>query len=110
MSKKLSGNGIYEGSRMIMPEHREAFLAQEREQQRRGKPVLDDQAIEEITRALAESYNEKVRVDLVVFNPFYDEPVSGVVTGIDNQTNRVKLMLNEEIRWVSLAEIMSAIV
>lgn len=26
MASKLTGNGIFEGSRIILPEHREAFL------------------------------------------------------------------------------------
>ncbi|OPG99000.1 hypothetical protein B2I21_07550 [Chryseobacterium mucoviscidosis] len=110
MGKRLGENGYYEGSRLIMPEHRDAFLAQEREQQRRGKPILDEQAIEEIVRALAVSYNEKARIDLVVFNPFEDEPVSGVVIGINQRNNKVNLLLDEDIREISIAEIISAIV
>ncbi|CAM3369769.1 YolD-like family protein [Paenibacillus taichungensis] len=108
MRSRLKDNGLYETSRMIMPEHREAMLHQEREQQRKGKPVLDEQAIEEIVRALAESYNEKVSVDLVVFNPFYDEPVSGVVVGINQRMNKVNLLLEDDEREISIAEIISA--
>lgn len=108
MSKKLSGNGVYEGSRFIMPEHLEGMLQQEREQRRRGKPVLDEQAIEEIVRALADSYNQKIRVDLVVFNPFYDEPVRGVVVGINRNQNKVNLLLEDDEREISIAEIISA--
>lgn len=33
---KLNGNGIFEGSRFILPEHREALL-----EQRRQRPTLD---------------------------------------------------------------------
>ncbi|PIH58296.1 YolD-like family protein [Paenibacillus sp. LK1] len=108
MVQRLGENGYYESSRMIMPEHREAFLAQEREQQRRGKPVLDEQAIEEIVRALADSYNQKLKVDLVVFNPFYDEPVSGVVIGINQSRGKVNLLLEDDEREISITEIISA--
>ncbi|NEU62693.1 YolD-like family protein [Paenibacillus sp. ALJ109b] len=46
-----------------------------REQERRGKPVLDDQEVQEIERALVESYNKRCTIDLIVFNPFEDEQV-----------------------------------
>lgn len=42
MRSRLKDNGLYETSRMIMPEHREAWLAQCEQQKRRGKPDLDD--------------------------------------------------------------------
>ncbi|MET3207228.1 UNVERIFIED_CONTAM: hypothetical protein ABIC26_000162 [Paenibacillus sp. PvR008] len=38
MSKKLEGNGIWESSRIIIPEHKEAYLRLMKDRQRRGKP------------------------------------------------------------------------
>ncbi|RPK29886.1 YolD-like family protein [Paenibacillus xylanexedens] len=108
MGKKLDGNGIFESSRMILPEHREAMLRQQREQQRRGKPVLDEQAIEEIVRALAESHHEKTKVDLVVFSPFDDEYYSGVVIGINQSRGKVNLLLDDGEKEIQIAEIISA--
>jgi len=108
MSIKLAGNGLFESSRMILPEHREAWLTHIQEQKRRVKPELDEQEIQRISEVLGESYSNNSTVDLVIFNPFNDETVSGVVVGLDVTTRRVKLMLDEEYRWISLAEIMSA--
>ncbi|PYE52476.1 YolD-like family protein [Paenibacillus barcinonensis] len=108
MGKRLEGNGIYESSRMIMPEHREAMLQQEKEQQRKGKPILDEQAIEEIVRTLAESYHEKTTVDLVVFSPFDDEHYSGVVIGINQSRGKVNLLLEDGEKEITIAEIISA--
>lgn len=110
MSSKLAGNGLFESSRMILPEHREAWLTHIQEQKRRVKPELDEQEIQQISEILGESYSSSCTVDLVIFNPFNDELVSGVVVGLDVPTRRVKLMLDEEYRWISLAEIMSAFV
>lgn len=107
MANKLSGNGIYEGSRMILPEHKEAYLKHMAEQERRGKPVLDEQAIEEIGRVLLDSYNQKTKVQLVVFNPFYDEEMSGIVGAFS--VGRVKLYKKEEVyTWIDLTTIISA--
>ncbi|MFJ2042272.1 YolD-like family protein [Paenibacillus taichungensis] len=107
MRSRLEGNGLYESSRMIMPEHREAWLAQCEQQERRGKPVLDEQEYQRIGEVLADSYNRSSTIDLVLFNPFYDEPLSGVVVGLNSSRREVKLMLDEEFRWISLAEIIS---
>lgn len=48
MRSRLKDNGLYESSRMILPEHREAWLAQCEQQERRGKPVLDEQEYQRI--------------------------------------------------------------
>ncbi|MEK4113206.1 YolD-like family protein [Paenibacillus sp. FSL M7-1414] len=108
MSIKLAGNGLFESSRMILPEHREAWLAHIKEQKRRVKPELDEQEIQQISVTLGESYSSSCTVDLVVFNPFDDVHVSGVVVGLDVPARRVKLMLDDDIRYIPLAEIISA--
>lgn len=43
MGKKLEGNGIFESARIIIPEHKEAYLKLMKDRQHRGKPELDDQ-------------------------------------------------------------------
>lgn len=108
MRSRLKDNGVYETSMIIMPEHREAWLAQCEQQKRRGKPDLDDQEIQQISEVLVESYSSSCTVDLVLFSPFDDEHVSGVVVGLNKSHHSVKLMLDEEYRWISLAEIISA--
>ncbi|WP_339309773.1 YolD-like family protein [Paenibacillus sp. FSL k6-2145] len=108
MRSRLKDNGLYETSRMmIMPEHREAWLAQCEQQKRRGKPNLDDQEMQRISEVLVDSYNRSSTVDLILFNPFFEEPISGVVVGLNFARCEIKLMLEDEFRWVSLAEIVS---
>ncbi|NUU75006.1 YolD-like family protein [Paenibacillus xylanilyticus] len=107
MASKLSGNGLFESSRLILPEHREAILKHKKEQERRGKPVMDEQAIEEMMQILMESYNQKTEVQLVVFNPFEDEVISGIIGAFN--AGRVKLYMNDEdYTWINMAEITSA--
>ncbi len=57
MSKKLEGNGLWESSRIIIPEHKEVYLKLMKDRQRGGKPELDDQEAQLIEQALIESYN-----------------------------------------------------
>ncbi|OMF05292.1 hypothetical protein BK129_15005 [Paenibacillus amylolyticus] len=108
MSIKLSENGLFESSRMILPEHKEAWLTHMKEQKRRVKPELDEQEIQRISEVLGESYSNNSTVDLVIFNPFNDDTVSGVVVGLNTSRREVKLMLDEEYRWIKLIEIISA--
>ncbi|WFR60886.1 YolD-like family protein [Paenibacillus amylolyticus] len=108
MSIKLAGNGLFESSRLILPEHREAWISHIKEQKRRVKPELDEQEIQRISDVLAESYSKSCTVDVVLFTPFYDDPVSGIVVGLNTSQREVKLMLDEEYRWVKLTEIISA--
>lgn len=109
MASKLTANGVYEGSRMILPEHREAYLAEMELQKRRGKPVLDEQEIQMIEEAIFESYQECRSVTLTVFSPFDDEKLRGVVTSIDKPSRQIKLVRGEEdYSFIKIEEIIKA--
>ncbi|EHS57827.1 YolD-like family protein [Paenibacillus kribbensis] len=109
MGKKLEGNGIWESSRMILPEHRDAYLRLMKEQGRRDKPTLDDQEMWQIEQALIISYNERKSITLRVFNPFDDEELCGLVTVINTSRREVKLSRGEEdFSWIKLEEIIEA--
>ncbi|MEC0125369.1 YolD-like family protein [Paenibacillus pabuli] len=109
MASKLTGNGIFEGSRIILPEHREAYLNEMSVQERRGKPVLDEQEMQLIEEAIFESYQECKSITLTVFNPFDDEELRGVVTSIDKPSRRIKLVRgDEDYSWPRIEEIIKA--
>ncbi|MBB6024827.1 hypothetical protein HNR77_005973 [Paenibacillus sp. JGP012] len=109
MTSKLTGNGVFEGSRIILPEHRDAYLREMSLQERRGKPVLDEQEMQLIEEAIFESYQERHSVTLTVFNPFDDEKMKGVVASIDRQSRRIKLVRGEEdYSWIQIEEIITA--
>jgi hypothetical protein len=109
VASKLSANGVYEGSRIILPEHREAYVKAMSEQERRGKPVLDEQEIQLIEAAIFESYQECKSITVTVFNPFDDEELRGVVTSIDKPNRRIKLVRGEEdYSWPRIEEIIKA--
>lgn len=96
MGNKLNDNGVFEGSRMILPEHREAYLVHMHELNRREKPVLDEQEWQLIGQVLMESYQERVSVTLTVFDPFDDMVMRGVVDRIDQQRKEIKFVRGEE--------------
>ncbi|QWU17209.1 YolD-like protein [Paenibacillus sophorae] len=60
--KKLEG-GLWE-SKLILPEHRSGMERELKESQRREKPILDEQQLEEIDKALYYSSATRYRLRL----------------------------------------------
>lgn len=105
MGKKLEGNGLWEGSRMMLPEHKTRIIREERETLRRVKPILDEQKLEEIERALALSLRNHIRVTVVQFDPFENKALSGFVTSIHTHSREIKLQWGEEWKWIDVDSI-----
>lgn len=64
-----------------------------------------------IERTLIESYNERKPVTMLVFNPFDDEELRGIVTVINASRREVKLSRGEDdFSWVKLEEIISVVI
>ncbi|OAB35283.1 hypothetical protein PMSD_13205 [Paenibacillus macquariensis subsp. defensor] len=108
MSKKLQGNGVYESSRFIIPQHREAAVRQAQEINRRVKLTLDEQQSEMVEHALSESIREHVPVTLQVFGAFENSEVIGMVTRVDTYGKQVKLSFDDEFEWIKFENIISA--
>ncbi|CCC85672.1 uncharacterized protein yqjX [Paenibacillus polymyxa M1] len=109
MGKRLEGNGLWESSRIILPEHKEGYLKLMKDRQRRGKPELDDQEVQLIEQALIDSYNSRQPVSVTVFSPFDDTDMTGVVTSINTARREVKLFRGEDdFSWIRLEDIISA--
>lgn len=106
--KKLEGNGLWESSRMILPEHKQRIIRDEQEQGRREKPVLDAQEWELIDMALHQSKAEQVPVTITLFDPFDELLYKGIVLAVDQQLRRVKLRWSEDDwDWIKIDEIVS---
>lgn len=109
MSSKLNDNGIIESSRLMLPEHREAYLAHMHESNRKEKPILDDQEWQLIGQSLLESYQERVAVTLTVFDPFDDSVMRGVVDRIDQNRKEIKFVRgDEDYSFIPFKNILSA--
>lgn len=107
MSKKLMGNGLFDSSRFMLPEHSERIRRHYVEEQRKEKPLLDDQEVQLIEQALVESYNRRTEVTLKLFGPFEDVVLTGVVTVLNSSRREVKLLgADEEYQWIGLDEIL----
>ncbi|OAB48448.1 YolD-like family protein [Paenibacillus antarcticus] len=108
MSKKLQGNGVYESSRFIIPQHKEAAIRQAQEVHRRKKPSLDEQQWEMVEQALSESIREHVPIAIHVFGAFENREVTGMVTRVDTYRKQVKLSFEDDYEWIKYEDIIAA--
>jgi nucleoid DNA-binding protein len=106
MSKKLEGNGLWESSRMMLPEHKERIRSRRKEMNRKQRPELDALELERFYRLLAESAAEGTQVRLTLFGEFEDQHRSGTVSRIDALHGRVKLRVgSEEEEWFEVRDL-----
>ncbi|MDF2716560.1 MAG: YolD-like protein [Paenibacillus sp.] len=88
MSKKLEDNGLWESSRMMLPEHKERIIAEtlDFKHKRPRRPVLDEQEWEEIMRVLMESLGMRVAAHFKLYHEYEDCAAIGIVDKVDPYT------------------------
>jgi hypothetical protein len=106
MSKKLEKNGQWESSRMMLPEHREAILERNRTLKKREKPELDEQAQEEVVRAIGVSMWLSLPMTFVLYDEIADYELTGVALKIDTSNRMVKLGAEENAIWIKFSDIL----
>lgn len=85
------GNLLWEGSRMFLPEHREQLLERRRNRREFRMPELDEDWLNEISRALSESLEYQHPIT-IVYGPQYEtQQVTGVVRRINPYDGWVQL-------------------
>lgn len=106
MSKKLTGNGLWESSRMMLPEHKNQLLEFRHDMKRKAKPILDEQRVEELSGKLSDAIAQGLGVKLFLFDPFESEVmIEGKIKKIDPQLERIQIVGSEHVTWVPWGEI-----
>lgn len=106
--KKLEGNGLWEGSRMIMPEHKQRILSDSLNEEVRSRPELDPQAMEEIQQILAQSMEDHSPITLALFDPIEDKSIHGIVMRVDRQLGQIKFRHDDDWDWIKIEEVVGA--
>ena len=86
--KKLEGNGMWESSRMMLPEHKVALNAWDRERQKRKRIELDEQEWEDVSRAVGQSMQQRQQIKLRMFHEFEDLEIVGIIDRVDQLNGR----------------------
>ncbi|WP_068781892.1 YolD-like family protein [Paenibacillus sp. GM2] len=108
MTGKLQGNGLWESSRMMLPEHKEAILNSNRYLQKRTRVQLDEQELERVSRIVMESQQEGREVALRLFGEYEEHHLNGIVVRLDPGERRVCLRTDAGMEWVLWRDIVSA--
>lgn len=109
MAKKLESNGLFDSSRMMLPQHKEAILRRQFETNNmHEKPIIDEQEWQLIGQVLQESFLQHVRVRIKLFDPYEDKEISGFVTVINTYLKEIKLRNEDDWDWVKFENILSA--
>ncbi|MDQ0888744.1 hypothetical protein QFZ81_003832 [Paenibacillus sp. V4I9] len=80
MSKKLEMNGLWESSRMMLPQHKDSAIRGQKEKQYIQRQALDEQEIHFISATLSQSQIYKRTVQIMIYDKYQLRTVSGVVT------------------------------
>lgn len=101
MRKKLEGNGLWESSRMMLPEHKAAINQHEASLKQRNRVEIDEQEWEHISRSMTESLQQRHRVTVQLFHPIEERTVHGIIDRIDQLQKR--FMMNG--MWYPIGDI-----
>lgn len=101
MRKKLEGNGLWESSRMMLPEHKAAIIENNEALKQRARSVLDEQEWEAVSRSVAESLQLRLPITLRMFHPLEELTIIGIVDRVDSLKGR--FMIDGE--WFEVKDI-----
>lgn len=102
--KKLEGNGMWESSRMMLPEHIVRINQWATEIKKRERIELDEQEWEDVSRAVGQSMQMRQQIKLRMFHEFEELEIVGIVDRVDQLKGR--FMVDGE--WFAIRDIEGA--
>lgn len=105
--KKLES--IWGSSRFMLPEHMQSISREMQDQGRRNKPVLDPDEWELIDQALGYSMSEREQITIVLFDPFTDIKVRGIVHRVNLPMRQIKIQMEEDYCWIKMDDVIRII-
>lgn len=113
MSKKLELNGLWESSRMMLPQHKESAIRQRKEAQRQSRPIRDEQEIQNISAVLSLSQMYKKPVELILYEEFKTRKITGIVTRTKHGEFRLDIVETKmgavDWEWIGYRDVLKAV-
>lgn len=104
MSKKLQGNGLWESSRMMLPEHKATIISNNEALKLRHRIELDEQEWEDISRVMSFSLKTRNFVVIRMYHQYEVLQIVGIVERIDQLAGQ--FMVDGE--WFKINDIQGA--
>nr|MDH3177267.1 YolD-like family protein [Bacillus pumilus] len=100
-------NLMWESSRMMLPEHREQLLAQKRQKKKYTPPPLSTDQPEEMNFLITQSITEDQAICVTYAEAGRKEQFWGRVKAIHYETQRIKIVNDEDVLNLSLQQIVA---
>lgn len=114
MSKKLSdndelkrGNLLWEGSRMMLPEHKEALLERKRKQKEFTPPLLGEEQLIELNHVILQSIEHDLAVTITYATKKEAKEFWGWITKVDPQQHFIKIINDNDTLRVKFENILN---
>lgn len=99
-------NKLWEGSRMMLPEHVRAINEWRDQQKKKQRPIFDEQVSEELNYRIQLALVSKSQVTITVFGEYEDTRITGVVQEIDQLHGWIKLDLGGSVIQMKLVDVL----
>lgn len=96
---------MWESSRILLPEHREAYLSQRRQANRHLQPELDEQRLDELSNEVTAAIRRQSRVKIFVYDPYENKSFTGRIRTMDPIRRKLCLETNDERIWINIRSI-----
>ncbi|WP_325176804.1 YolD-like family protein [Paenibacillus alkalitolerans] len=100
----MQSGGLWESSRFILPQFREAITKHSTSLNARVKPELDEQRI---STELTEALHAGTETAITTFEPYGDKTIVGIVVKIDMNDRLVKVNARAQTVWIPFSEILN---
>jgi len=102
------GNKLWEGHRIILPEHRDLLFDHREKEREYQPPELAEDEVEEISRLISWSKAQERPITLIYADRYGPKRITGVVTRIDPIERWLILQSEEDRRMIPLSQIIGA--
>ncbi|WP_145323433.1 YolD-like family protein [Paenibacillus xylanexedens] len=107
MSKKLEANGLWESSRMMLPQHKERIIQHRTQFHTHAKPLIHEDEWEIIAQNLEMSLNYTLQAAIEVFNEWGNRYVHGIVTSVSTFQKKIKIEMDNGFEWIDFDQLVS---
>ncbi|MBX4152395.1 YolD-like family protein [Paenibacillus lautus] len=107
MSKKLEGNGLWESSRMMLPQHKERIIEHHNQHKIKVKPMLHEDEWDTITQNISLSLNYNEVVIIEIFDEYENRSIEGRITSVSTIGKKLKVECLTGFEWVDFEELVS---
>lgn len=101
------GNLLWESSRMMLPEHKEALLERNRKQKELPPPLLGEDQLVELNHVILQSVDHDLAVTITYATREYPKQFWGWITKVDPQQRFIKIINDKDILTVKFEFILN---